>query len=122
MASEIQYGDFDSDGTHDIMLKQNVAGGLGKIAKKVMFYKSGSLSRLSWNVAIFEEQWRTKEISGYIADFIISDLDGDGTNEVTMLIVENRWQAISLITIRCTAICSRIRSIRAFCASLLARI
>jgi hypothetical protein len=89
MPSEIKYGDFDSDGVEEIMVKRNVAGGLGKLAKKVMFYKSGSLHRLSWNVALFEEEWKTRDISGYIADFMIADLDGDGTNEATMIVVEN---------------------------------
>ena len=89
MPGEIKYGDFDSDGVKEIMVKKNLAGGLGKYAKRVLFYDSGFLKRLSWNVALFEEEWKTREISGYIADFVISDLDGDGTDEVTILVVES---------------------------------
>ncbi len=90
MPTEIKYGDFDSDGVKEIILKKNLAGGLGKYAKRVMFYDSGSLKRLSWNVALFEEEWKTRDISGYIADFIISDLDNDGIDEVTILVVESQ--------------------------------
>lgn len=89
MASEIKYGDFDSDGVNEIMVINNLAGGMGKFAKKVLYYKSGTIQRLYWNVAIFEQEWKTRDISGYIADFIISDLDNDGTREVTMLVVDN---------------------------------
>ncbi|MEE9542469.1 MAG: hypothetical protein V3V95_01645 [Thermodesulfobacteriota bacterium] len=86
--SGIEYGDFDSDGVVELMVKRNIATGLAKIAKKVRTYKSSSLHRLSWNVALMDEEWKTKVLSGYISDFVVADLDGDGTLEVTILIVE----------------------------------
>ena len=85
----LEYGDFDSDGAVEIMVKRNIATGLAKYSKKVRNYKSSSLHRLSWNVALMDEEWKSKLQSGYISDFIVLDLDGDGTDEATILIVEN---------------------------------
>lgn len=80
--------DLDGDGKSEILLKKNNTEGFGKYARRKTRFKDGFASALSWGVANLEEEWRTKDISGYIADFTLTDLDGDGKNEITLLVVE----------------------------------
>ena len=80
--------DLDGDGKSEIIIKKNNAEGFGKFARRKTRFKDGFVSALSWSVAGLDENWRTKNISGYIADFAITDLDGDGSKEITLLVVE----------------------------------
>ncbi len=80
--------DLDGDGKSELLIKKNNTEGLGKFARRKTRFKDGFASALSWGVASLDENWRTKNISGYIADFTLTDLDGDGVKEITLLVVE----------------------------------
>jgi hypothetical protein len=89
------YADLDGDGRTELIIKRNEAGGLlGKHGEKAFSFKKGAIWSLTWGGADsvldngFDENWRTKAVTGYIADFTVEDLDGDGTMELTMLVVE----------------------------------
>lgn len=83
----------DLAGAAEILIKRNVPGGLGRYAATPMSYTTGaviSLSALDEKDALgslFTENWRTRDVNGYIADFFIEEeKDGKG---LTMVIVEN---------------------------------
>jgi len=81
--------DRDRDGNKELILKKNTPGGLGRSADVPSSFKTGEIISLSWDQkggAVFEN-WRTKPVEGYVADFFIDDLDKDGTDEVHMLVV-----------------------------------
>lgn len=78
-------------GKNSLIIKRNVPGGLGRYAKIVRSFTSGYVLNLSMNESdggFLNENWRTKEVAGYMADFFIDDLSGDGTQKLYMLMVE----------------------------------
>ncbi len=81
--------DLNEDGLSELIIKRNDPGGVGRFLEKNKSYDSGNLFSFSWDVALLEENWKTKDVNGYIADFIVADLDGDGKVEITMLVVED---------------------------------
>lgn len=81
--------DLDNDGKGELIIRKNTPGGLGRSADVPSSFKTGEIISLSWDEkggATFEN-WRTKQVEGYISDFFIDDLDGDGNQEITMLVV-----------------------------------
>ncbi|MBI5888006.1 MAG: VCBS repeat-containing protein [Deltaproteobacteria bacterium] len=88
--------DLNNDGKQELVIKRNIPGGLGRYAKVARSFTSGAIVNLSLEgiddagseASILSENWRTKEVSGYIADFFIDDLAGDGRRQMFMLIVE----------------------------------
>ncbi|HBG46825.1 MAG TPA: hypothetical protein DDW94_07530 [Deltaproteobacteria bacterium] len=81
--------DMDKDGLRELVIKKNTPGGLGRSAARPITFKTGEIISLSWDKdgGTVSENWRTKPVEGYIADFMVEDLDGDGNQEVTMLVV-----------------------------------
>ena len=78
-----------------LFIKKNVAGGVfGESAERVRAYKSGSILNLGWDGALFAENWRTSEITGYIADFLVTRAD-DGNNTVLTLLVVEKGRFLS---------------------------
>lgn len=85
------HADIDKDGKTELIIKRNIPGGLGRWAESPSSFKESEILSLSWDkdgVARVKENWKSQKVEGYMADFIIDDLDGDGTDEITMLIVE----------------------------------
>ncbi len=74
------------DGKTELIIKKNVPGGLGRFAEKPMSFTKGEVVSLVWDGLTFIENWKTKEVKGYIADFFIEDSGGERT--ITMLVVE----------------------------------
>jgi hypothetical protein len=72
----------------EIVINSNEPGGLGRVLKNIMSYESGEIFGLSWDGVGLNEKWRTKKISGYIADFLVGDLDGDEEDELVILVVD----------------------------------
>lgn len=88
LKSRILYGDMDGDGNMEIVVTKNEPGTLSRYFKRIDSYKNGEIVNLSWEKGGFEENWKTKRIDGYIADFIIKDFDNDGQKELVILVVE----------------------------------
>ncbi len=85
------HADIDKDGKTELIIKRNIPGGLGRWAESPSSFKESEILSLSWDkdgLARVKENWKSQKVQGYMADFIIDDLDGDGTDEITMLIVE----------------------------------
>lgn len=86
--SRIVEADLDKDGTPELVIKKNVPGGFGRASARPWSFKSGQIVGLKWDGAMYGESWQSKEISGYISDFIVDDLNADGSREVIMLVTE----------------------------------
>lgn len=76
------------DGKTELIIKRNNPGGLGRRAERPGSFVSGEVMSLSWDGALLTENWKTKLVTGYISDFFIDDLNGDGTKEIVLLVVE----------------------------------
>ncbi len=87
--SKFLRADLNGDGLPELIIKKNKAGGIfGDRSERVRQFKSGTVRSLSWDGVVLEENWRTKEMVGYIADILVDDTDGDGVNEVMILFVD----------------------------------
>ncbi len=84
------HADTDGDGRFELIMKRNVPGGLGRFAKKPGSYDSAEVLSLSWDRGEegLKVNWKTREVKGYIADFLIDDMNKDGAKEILLLVVE----------------------------------
>ncbi len=67
----------------DVFIIRNISP-IGQFLKRQKYYNRGIMQRLNWTGALFMETWKSPEISGYLADFQIQDVDN---NRETDLIV-----------------------------------
>ncbi|MBI5903636.1 MAG: VCBS repeat-containing protein [Deltaproteobacteria bacterium] len=84
------HADTDGDGRFELIIKRNVPGGLGRFARKPGSYDSAEVLSLSWDRGEegLKVNWKTREVKGYIADFLIDDMNKDGAKEILLLVVE----------------------------------
>jgi len=59
----------------------------GRYLSRLRSFKSGHVECLTWNGIGLEEKWRTPDVSGYISDSVIGDLDHDGKTELVCAVV-----------------------------------
>lgn len=88
LKSRILYGDLDGDGNIEIIVNKNEPGTLSRYFKKIESYKKGEVADLSWENGRFKENWKTKTLDGYIADFTIKDFDNDGQKDLVIIVVD----------------------------------
>ena len=83
------YFDLDHDGKNELIIKKNIPGGIfGGMSERVRAFKSGSIMGLDWDGAAFSEKWKTKDLGGYIADFLIEGAGGED-KEIFILVDES---------------------------------
>jgi len=83
--------DTDGDGRDELIVRQSRAEGLFKrYAKVFKTFTGGSILSMTWDGEFLTETWRTREINGYIADFIIDDLDGKDARQLIMIVQKDR--------------------------------
>lgn len=79
-------GDFDANKTQEFATLVNT-NSTPKIFSNLRNYTQGRVECLEWKSLNFETIWKTQDVSGYIPDFFISDIDGDGRNDVVYPVV-----------------------------------
>jgi TolB-like protein len=82
----IQFSDIDDDGKLEVLAVRNeeLAGGaLGRYKR----FTKGSLEILSWNGISLAPVFKTRSVQGWISDFAIADIDGDGKDELVVCVV-----------------------------------
>jgi len=75
----------DKDGKTELIVKKNIPSGIGRFMEMPAFDR-GLLAGLAWDGQNFVEKWKTKEVKGYVSDFMIEDEGGQ--RHITMLVVE----------------------------------
>lgn len=79
--------DTNGDGRDELIVRQSKSEGVFKrYAKVFKTYSGGSILSMTWDGEFLTESWRTREINGYIADFLIDDLEGKGSNKLIMIV------------------------------------
>jgi hypothetical protein len=58
------------------------------IAKDVRFFDKSKILRLAWDGDSLQTAWESKDFPQYMADYYLGDFDGDGAQEVAILLVE----------------------------------
>jgi TolB-like protein len=78
--------DTNKDGKREIIIVKNLSS-TNRLLQRVKLFTSAEVYDLEWDGMGIVENWRTKKISGYIADYQFKDIDNDGENEVVLALV-----------------------------------
>ena len=78
--------DTNKDGKREIIIVKNLSSA-NRLFQRVKLFTSAEVYDLEWDGMGMVENWRTKKISGYVADYQFKDIDNDGENEVVLALV-----------------------------------
>ena len=95
--ARIVYTEIYGDGLGEIIISRNDPGALGRYFKVVRSYDKGEIIDLIWGGNSLEENWKTKKIDGYIADYMVNDIDNDGQKELVIVVVMDGGRGKSYI-------------------------
>ncbi len=89
----IRFYDVDEDDKPEILAVQNNEFGGGAMGRYKRF-KNGSIQVLSWNGIALAPIFSTSDLQGWISDFAIADITGDGKEELIVSVVTQTKLAI----------------------------
>jgi TolB-like protein len=78
--------DTNKDGKKQIIIAKNLSS-VGRVFKHLKLFTSSEIYNLEWDGMGMAENWRTKKINGYIADYCIKDIDNDGKPKLVLALV-----------------------------------
>jgi TolB-like protein len=78
--------DLNKDGKKKVIVIKNLST-MGRVLKNMPLFTSAEVYNLEWDGIGLDEVWRTKKISGYVADYQIKDIDNDGQDEIVLALV-----------------------------------
>jgi len=78
--------DLNKDGKKEIIIVKNISAA-GRMMKSVNLFTSSEVYNLEWDGLGLYENWRTRKIDGYVADYQVKDIDNDGQHEIVMALV-----------------------------------
>ena len=78
--------DMNKTGKRDIYLVKNISSS-GRVLQNIKLFTSAEIYNLTWDGLGMLENWRTKKINGYVADYQFKDIDNDGENEIVLALV-----------------------------------
>jgi len=77
--------DINGDGTKELVIIKNLSPS-GRVFKNVRVFTRSEIYDLEWDGLGLAENWRTKKIQGYVADYQIKDIDNDGKDEIVFAV------------------------------------
>ncbi|MBA4396044.1 MAG: hypothetical protein C0394_01445 [Syntrophus sp. (in: bacteria)] len=78
--------DTNKDGKREIIIVKNISSS-GRLFQNVRLFTAAEVYNLSWDGLGLLENWRTRKINGYVADYQFKDIDNDGENEIVLALV-----------------------------------
>ena len=86
--------DTNNDGKKEFIIVKNLSS-VGRLFKNLKMFTSSEIYNLEWDGLGLAENWRTKKINGYVADYAIADVNNDGKPEVVLALVLSVGAALS---------------------------
>lgn len=80
--------DTNNDGKKEMIIVKNLSS-VGRIFKNLKLFSSSEIYNLEWDGLGMAENWRTKKINGYVADYCFKDVDNDGKPEIVLALVQS---------------------------------
>jgi hypothetical protein len=74
-------------GENEVVVVRNIPSA-GKLFERLRIYRESEIYNLVWDGLGLSENWRTKKIPGYVADFQIKDINNDGKDELVVGIIQ----------------------------------
>jgi TolB-like protein len=78
--------DFKKDGKPEFIIVKNLSSS-ARLFSRLKLFSSAEVYDLEWDGRGMVENWRTKKINGYVADYQFKDINNDGENEVVLALV-----------------------------------
>ena len=78
--------DFDKNGKNEVITVRSHAT-ISSFFKRFKSFDSGQIECLTWNNVTLKQKWKTDEISGYISDLAVGDIDNDGFSEIVFPVI-----------------------------------
>jgi len=75
--------DTNKDGKKEIIIVKNLSS-VGRIFRNLKVFNSSEIHNLEWDGLGLVENWKTRKINGYVADYQFKDIDNDGRNEIVL--------------------------------------
>lgn len=92
--SRILTYDMNKTGRRDVYVVKNISSS-ARVLQNVRLFTSAEMYSLTWDGLGMLENWRTRKINGYVADFQFKDIDNDGENEIVLALVLSTGASIS---------------------------
>lgn len=86
--------DTNKDGKKEMIIVKNLSS-VGRIFKNLKLFTSSEIYNLEWDGLGMAENWRTKKINGYVADYCFKDIDNDGKPEIVLALVQSVGGSLS---------------------------
>jgi TolB-like protein len=94
LPQRIHVSDIDGDGLNEIIVVKNYDGE-GGIFSRMKAFKEGRIDCFSYDNIGVQPKWQTRNIAGYISDYVIGDLNNDGINEIVLSTVAKSKSLLS---------------------------
>lgn len=78
--------DTNKDGKREIIVVKNLSSS-SRMFQRLKLFTAAEVYNLDWESMGMVENWRTKKINGYVADYQFKDIDNDGENEIVLALV-----------------------------------
>ncbi len=78
--------DTNKDEKPEFIIVKNISSS-ARMFSRLKLFTSAEVYDLEWDGRGLIENWRTKKISGYVADYQFKDINNDGENEVVLALV-----------------------------------
>ncbi|MBN1574499.1 MAG: VCBS repeat-containing protein [Deltaproteobacteria bacterium] len=78
--------DLNHDGSYEVLLCKNISETMN-LSPKFRLYETSEIYNLSWDGINLSENWQSRLIDGYIADYQLKDVDSDGIDELVVAVV-----------------------------------
>lgn len=91
--------DTNGDGKREVIVVKNMSP-IGRILGNIKSFTSSEIYNLDWDGVGLVENWRTRKIQGYVADYQIKDIDNDGEMEVVLALVSGGQSRIVTYSLR----------------------
>ena len=92
--AQVVISDLNRDGLNEVITIFNEPL-LWNVMSRVRSYKKGMITSLIWDGGGLYQQWRTREFQKYISDFVVGDLNNDGSDEIAFLVVEKEGTSLT---------------------------
>lgn len=89
----ILVSDTDNDGKNEIFVGKNTDAAK-RLFSRLRLFKGGHIECMQWDNFGLYSEWRTREISGYISDYAIGDIDNDGEPELAFSVIQRTSSVI----------------------------
>jgi TolB-like protein len=94
LPQRVHIADLDNDGENEVVVVKN-QDAARRLLSRLRLFESGHIECLAWDNAGLSQKRKSREFSGYVSDYVIGDLDNNGSDEIVFSLVAKRDSSIS---------------------------